>query len=153
MPTVEMTIDLDAIWTRYHADETTPDDVRRLLLAYDGASAHLSQTLAALTAERAARRAFEADAAQLRQAALAYTTSVTIEERTRLRAELYVLAKVDHPGRMLVATITQLQRAWDKLSDCVNEFEPEYPDSYGEYRDALDTAILAVLATQTKGVL
>lgn len=98
-------------------------------------------------AERASRRAFEADAAQLRATALAYVMSVTYEDRERLRAELHVLATVEHPGVLLVSAIKQLQHAWDKLSDCSNEFEPEDMTACAEYRDQLDTAILAVLAT------
>lgn len=43
MPKVEMSIDLDSIWQRYHMDATTPDDVMRLLLAYDGALEELKR--------------------------------------------------------------------------------------------------------------
>jgi hypothetical protein len=39
-----------------------------------------------------------------------------------------------------------LQAAWDGLSRCVDEFTPDDASACGEYRDALDTAILAVTA-------
>lgn len=116
MPKVEMTIDLDAIWTRYHASETTPDDVRRLLLAYDGAKEQLSQSERATEAERAARRAFEADAVQLRTAALAYVRATSYAERLRLRAELEVLATVEHPGVLIVQELKLLRELSDDLT-------------------------------------
>jgi hypothetical protein len=89
----------------------------------------------------------EADAQALRTAVLAYVTSATYEERERLRAELYVLATVEHPGAMLTTAIKRLQHAWDALGRCSDEFEPADMSACGEYRDLLDTAILAVLAT------
>lgn len=39
-----------------------------------------------------------------------------------------------------------LQAAWDSLSRCVDEFAPDDAAACGEYRDALDSAILAVIA-------
>ncbi len=51
----------------------------------------------------------QADAAQLRQTALAYVTSATYEERERLRAELYVLATVDRPGVLIVQELALLR--------------------------------------------
>lgn len=48
------------------------------------------------------------------------------------------------PGPLETA-VEQLRRAWDRLSACVDEFEPGDMQACGEYRDALDTAILAVL--------
>jgi hypothetical protein len=70
----------------------------------------------AIEAERAARRAFEADAAQLRQTALAYVTSATYEDRERLRAELHVLATVDHPGVLLLNELKLLRELADDLT-------------------------------------
>jgi hypothetical protein len=65
------------------------------------------ETLYQASQERALRA--EADALALRTAALAYVTSATYEERERLRAELYVLATVDHAGGMLVQELALLR--------------------------------------------
>jgi hypothetical protein len=64
---------------------------------------------AALHQVEAALAATRADAATLRQTALAYVTSATYEERERLRAELYVLATVEHPGVLLLKELTLLR--------------------------------------------
>lgn len=44
----------------------------------------------------------------------------------------------------LLAAAQRLVRAWDRLCDCVNEFEPEYPEACGEYQQALDDTIAAL---------
>lgn len=75
-----------------------------------------AQQQRALDAERAARRAFEADAAQLRQTALAYVTSATYEARECLRAELYVLSTVEHPGVLLLNELKLLRELSDDLT-------------------------------------
>lgn len=82
----------------------------------DGLNERLAQAERATDAERAARRAFATDAAQLRQAALSYVTSATYEDRERLRAELYVLATVDHPGVLLLNELTLLRELSDDLT-------------------------------------
>ena len=81
----------------------------------DGAKERLAQSERDLDAERAARRAFEADAAQLKAAALAYVVSATYEDRARLRAELHVLATVAHPGVLLLNELTLLRELADDL--------------------------------------
>ena len=105
----------------------------------------LHQAERALAAERAARNASDADATQLRTAARAYLLAGSYVDRFRLRAELEVLVAVERSGMMLMKAVAQLQHAWDELGDCCNEFEPENMTACAEYRDALDTAILAVL--------
>jgi hypothetical protein len=40
---VYITIDKDAMWDRYHDGKTTPNDVRKLLLAYDALSIECDQ--------------------------------------------------------------------------------------------------------------
>jgi hypothetical protein len=48
--------------------------------------------------------------------------------------------------RPLVEAARRLEGAWEALCDCVAEFEPDDMQACGEYRGALDDAILAVLA-------
>lgn len=45
----------------------------------------------------------------------------------------------------LHGALVGLQAAWDSLGRCVDEFEPSDMSACAAYRDALDTAILAVL--------
>lgn len=68
------------------------------LAAYQRAIETAKGTIARLEAEL---RAAESDALALRTTAQAYVTSATYEERARLRAELEVLATVEHPGVLL----------------------------------------------------
>lgn len=49
-------------------------------------------------------------------------------------------------GQRLSQALAGLQAAWDSLGRCVDEFEPFDMSACAEHRDALDTAILAVLA-------
>jgi multidrug resistance efflux pump len=89
--------------TRLLAEIRTAEaDLARLRADLTGRDATIAQQQNEIEAERAARQNFEADAAQLRQTALAYVTSATYEDRERLRAELHVLATVEHPGVLLV---------------------------------------------------
>ena len=76
----------------------------------------LAQQQREIDAERAARRAFEADAAQLRQAALAYVRAGSYAERSRLRAELEVLATVDHAGTLLMQELDLLRELSEDLT-------------------------------------
>lgn len=46
--------------------------------------------------------------------------------------------------RPLVAAARSLEGTWDRLCRCVDEFGPK-SDACGEYRDALDQAILGVI--------
>jgi hypothetical protein len=46
----------------------------------------------------------------------------------------------------LHAALTLLQGAWNAVGRCADEFEPADMSACAEYRDALDTAIIAVLA-------
>lgn len=62
----------------------------------------LHQTEAALASERAARQSSDADAAQLRTAALAYVRATSYAERFQARAVLEVLATLERPGMLLV---------------------------------------------------
>jgi hypothetical protein len=41
--------------------------------------------------------------------------------------------------------LDRLQAAWDNVSSCADEFGTDAADACAEYRDQLDTAILAVL--------
>lgn len=50
----------------------------------------------------------------------------------------------------LEAAIERLRGAWVALGRCEDEFCPEQPEACSEYRDALDTAILAVIRTAGK---
>lgn len=52
---------------------------------------------------------------------------------------------VDRQSR-LTGALAGLQAAWDALSRCVDEFAPDDADPCIDYRDALDTAILATIA-------
>ena len=76
----------------------------------------LAQQQREIDAERAARRAFEADAMQLRQAALAYVRAGSYAERSRLRAELEVLATVDHAGTLLMQELDLLRELSEDLT-------------------------------------
>jgi hypothetical protein len=76
-----------------------------------------AQQQRALDAERAARRVFEADATQLRQTALAYVQATTYEARERLRAELHVLATVEHPGVLLLRELDAARALAAYLND------------------------------------
>lgn len=109
------------------------------------------QAFRAEKAERAARLASDADVYTLRTAALAYVRATSYAERFKARAELEVLVTVERPGMLLVNAIAQLQHAWDRLCECADEFGTDAADACAEYRDLLDTAILAVLGTQMKG--
>jgi hypothetical protein len=62
----------------------------------------LHQVESALAQERTARRTFDADSAQLRAAVLAYVQAASYAERFKARAELQVLATVEHPGTLLL---------------------------------------------------
>ena len=78
-----------------------------------------------IDAERAARRAFEADAVQLRQAALAYVRAGSYAERSRLRAELEVLATVDHPGTLIMQELEAARKVVDLVRWAVaNHYAP-----------------------------
>lgn len=46
------------------------------------------------------------------------------------------------PVTELVRKAGAVARAWRRLGDCEDEFMPDYPYACGEYRDALDTAII-----------
>lgn len=76
----------------------------------------LHQVEESLASERAARTAFEADAAQLRQAALAVVRAVSYAERFKARAELQVLATVAHPGTLIVKELELLRELADDLA-------------------------------------
>jgi hypothetical protein len=51
----------------------------------------------------------------------------------------------------LRAAVERLRGVWDRLSACVDEFEPEDMQACGEHRDQLDGAILAVLNAAKDG--
>jgi hypothetical protein len=72
---------------------------------YDGQQQSYRELETLYQANQGRALAAEADAQALRTAALAYVTSATYEERARLRAELEVLATVEHPGVMLLAEL------------------------------------------------
>ena len=85
----------------------------------------LAQQQREIDAERAARRAFEADAMQLRQAALAYVRASSYVERSRLRAELEVLATVDHPGTLIMQELEAARKVVDLVRWAVaNHYAP-----------------------------
>lgn len=85
----------------------------------------LAQQQREIDAERAARRAFEADAMQLRQAALAYVRASSYGERSRLRAELEVLATVDHPGTLIMQELEAARKVVDLVRWAVaNHYAP-----------------------------
>jgi hypothetical protein len=48
-------------------------------------------------------------------------------------------------GLRLQTTLAALQDAWDNVSSCADEFGTDAADACAEYRDQVDTAILAVL--------
>lgn len=52
----------------------------------------------------------------------------------------------DDRSARIHAALAGLEHAWDKLSGCVDEFGTDAAEACAEYRDQLDTAILATLA-------
>lgn len=59
-----------------------------------------------------------------------------------------VTAAESHAGRLESIRIAadRVKHRWNRLCDCVNEFEPEDMAACGESRDALDDAILKLIA-------
>ena len=92
-------------------NEQRMDVERRLRSDRDLIRDALHQVEASLATERAARHACEADAAQLRAAALTFIRAGSYAERTKARAELEVLATVEHPG-VLVLKENAFLRQW-----------------------------------------
>lgn len=83
-------------------------------------------------------QAAEADAQALRTVALAYVTSATYDERARLRAELHVLATVEHPGVLL---LKELEAARTVIGAARESYEVlEWP------RDARSDLVTALAA-------
>lgn len=89
------------------------DLVQRLRTERDLLLSALHQVEAALAASRA-------DVAQLRRAALAYVTSASYEERERLRAELHVLATVEHPGVVLLNELDAARKPETQIAHVAN---------------------------------
>lgn len=72
---------------------------------YDGQQQSYRELEALYQAAQERALQAEADAQGLRTTALAYVTSATYDDRARLRAELHVLATVEHPGVLLLAEL------------------------------------------------
>jgi hypothetical protein len=67
------------------------------------------------------------------------------------RAALGLVNQEEPEPDPLRAAVERLRGAWDRLSACVDEFEPEDMQACGEHRDQLDGAILAVLNAAKDG--
>lgn len=72
---------------------------------------------------------------QVYRADVAYLLDALDTARRRDEARENVMQAARHLGA-----------CWEQLCRCVDEFEPDYPQACGEHRDALDTAVEAVIA-------
>lgn len=99
------------------------------------------------------RDAAQADATALREAILAYTTSATADDRTRLRCEAYDLAVAPHPGAPLLERLAALlaaARAYrDDWAGCSFAMGPL---AIGVRWERLEQAIAALDEEQKEGI-